>query len=196
MSRPFYLVEGCVDSWAHAAERSRMKLELIRIETIDGLLVQRSHSMADTMAFLAEAVGRLAAAARTRSPAQLAADGVLRTYARFCAAAKPPRPRSAEFGAMLLSIDGMSPPYIENLLAHYPTTRAICEGLEAHRARCRASGMPPGSKEEEWLFEKIIDPGHSRKALSQKLSLFFTARDYPAEHATPATQLAGEPARG
>lgn len=196
MARPFYLVEGCVDSWAHAAERSRMKLELARIETIDGLFVQRSQSMSDTMGFLAEAVRRLAAAAGARSPAQLAADGVLRTYARFCAEAKPARPRSAEFGAMLLSIDGMTPPKIENLLAHYPTARAVCEALEAHCARCRASGLPPGAKEEEWLFEKIIEPGHSRKALSQKLSIFFTARDYPSEQSGTAARLAGAAPQG
>jgi hypothetical protein len=158
-----------------------MKLELARIETVDGLLVQRSKSMSDTMAFLAEAVGRLAVAAHARSPAQLASDGMLRMYARFCAETKPPRPRSAEFGAMLLSIDGMTPPTIENLLALYPTARAVCEALEAHRAHCRTLGLLPGAKEEDWLFERILDPGHSRKALSQKLTVFFTARDYPEE---------------
>jgi len=173
LARAVYLVEGAVERWAHVGERQKMKLELARIEIVDGLLVHRSASTNGTMTYLTAAVARLLLASAS-SATQLRAAGALCTYAEFCARASPVRQRSAEFGAMLLSLDGMTAPRIERLLATYPTARAVGEALEAHRARSSAA-------EEGWLFETLLEPGHSRKALSQKLSAFFSAWDYDVE---------------
>ena len=34
LSRPIYLVEGSVDTWAHVGERQRMRTELARIQMV------------------------------------------------------------------------------------------------------------------------------------------------------------------
>jgi len=191
LPRAVYLVEGSVERWQHAAERRRMRLELAKIEVVDGLLTHRTRGTADTMAFLATAVRRLAHACSATSGAELQAAGALSTFGAFCARTCPARSSSAEFACMLLSLDGMTAPKIERLVRSYPTARAVGEALDAHVARCRDSGLPAGSREEGWLFADLLEPGHSRKALSTKLSTFFGAWQY-ADGAEPtrATALA------
>jgi hypothetical protein len=84
---------------------------------------------------------------------------------------------------MLLSLDGLGAPKIEHLLSRYPTARAVCEALEAHRVRCQGAGLQPGSREEGWLFADLLEPGHSRKALSHKLTAFLSEWSYSdADH--------------
>ena len=168
-----------------------MRLELAKIEVVDGLLTHRTRGTADTMAFLATAVRRLAHACAATSGAELQAAGALSTFGVFCARTCPARSSSAEFACMLLSLDGMTAPKIERLVRSYPTARAVGEALDAHVARCRDSGLPAGSREEGWLFADLLEPGHSRKALSTKLSTFFGAWQY-ADGAEPtrATALA------
>ena len=52
LPRAYYLVEGGVEAWPHAAERERMRLELASIDAADGLLVHEASSTAATVAFL------------------------------------------------------------------------------------------------------------------------------------------------
>ena len=186
LNRAIYLVEGQLERWPHVAERQRMAHELATIEMADRLLVHVSRSTDDTIRFLRAAVERLQRTIGGRDAAELRCAGLLKTYEEFETATNPPELVSAAFGRMLLNLHGLSPPMIANVLAKYPSPRALAEAMECHERACVARGLP--SAHARWLLADDLVPGKRRRKLSETITDFVMAEEYPTPPAPPASQ--------
>ena len=79
---------------------------------------------------------------------------------------------------MLLNINGVSAPMVQNVLQRYPTPRALAEALESHGRACAARGLPP--IEAKWLLDDVLLPGRRRRKLSETVCDFFLLHDLRA----------------
>ena len=186
LPRTFYLVEGPLERWPHAAEKQRMQQELSAIEMADGLLLHVSRSTDDTLRFLAAAADRLRRQLGERSAKELRAAGLLRTWGEFNAAVCPPEVVSSAFGRMLLNIHGLTAPMVSNVLQCHPTPRALAEALDSHGRACAQRDL--GGGHAKWLLAEELVPGKKRRKLSEAVTDFFVLEDLPPDPPLPDSQ--------
>ena len=186
LARPWYLVEGALERWPHAAERARMQAELSTIEMHDGLLVHLTRTTDETMRFLCAAAARLGRMLSHHPAAELRRMGVLTGWGEFKQRTSPPEAVSFAFGRMLLNVHGLSAEMVSQLLARHPTPRALAEALDAHKRECDARGLP--REQGGWRLAEELVPGKKRRKLSQLVTAFFCDEELEREPPPPDSQ--------
>ena len=99
----------------------------------------------------------------------------IRPVSQFAVRTQPPRTVTDTFGQMLLNVHGMSTAKIENVLRRYPTPRVLVEALDEHCEACSDAGA---RVEAGWLLAEVLEPGCRRRALSERITAFFTQLAY------------------
>ena len=188
LRRTYYLLEGWLHHWQHAAERERMRCELGKIETTAGLAVAQTGCVDETVAFIGLARQRLSRQLDGLTAAQLRASGALATWAEFKRAACPPETISSAFGRMLLNVHGLSAPMVANVIARYPTPRCLAEAIDSHRRACELRGGA-AEKASGWLLADVLVPGKTRRKMSETLTSFFVLDELPDDAPAPDSQL-------
>ena len=118
---------------------------------------------------------------------ELRASGILRTWAEFEIATKPPETISAAFGRMLLNIHGLTPPMIANILAKHPTPSDLADAMDAHASNCAAGAGH--ANQAQWLLADELVPGKRRRKMSETITEFMSLDTYPTPPEAPASQL-------